>query len=105
MGSSTPKRRPPITDEGRESRLISLAVDLAEKQLENGTASAQVITHLLKLATGREKLERKKLENENLLLSAKVDHMASTKRIEQLYEEAMDAMKTYSGQNGSDYED
>jgi len=105
MGASTPKRRPPTTDEGRENRLISLAIDLAEKQLENGTASSQVITTLLKLATGREKLERAKLENENLVLSAKVDHMASTRRIEQLYEEAMEAMKTYSGQNGSDYED
>jgi hypothetical protein len=98
-------RRPATTLEGRENQLISLAVELAEKQMREGSASSQVITHFLKLASTREKLEQRKIEQENLLLSAKVDQLASAKRIEELYEEALKAMKTYSGQNGGDYED
>lgn len=38
-------RRPALTPDARENQMISLAVDLAERQLEEGTASSQVITH------------------------------------------------------------
>ncbi len=98
-------RRPATTDAGRESQLISLAADLAEKQLVEGTASAQVITHFLKLASTREKLEQEKIQKENLLLSAKVDQLASAKRIEELYETALNAMRTYAGRDVDSYED
>lgn len=93
------KRRPATSPEGRENQLISLAADLAEKQLSEGTASAQVITHFLKLASTREKLEQEKLQRENLLLAAKVDQIASAKRIEELYTAALNAMRSYSGQD------
>lgn len=99
------KRRPANTDKGRENQLISLASDLAEKQLSEGTASSQVITHYLKLGSSREKLEQERLEKENLLLKAKVDAMASQKRIEELYEEALNAMKSYAGQDLTGDED
>lgn len=89
--------RPATTPEGRENQLISLAADLAEKQLAAGTASAQVITHFLKLGSTREALEQERLQRENLLLSAKVDQLASAKRIEELYEQALGAMRTYAG--------
>lgn len=106
---STPKkrktRRPATTDEGRESQLISLAVDLAEKQLVEGTASSQVLTHFLKLASTREKLEQAKIEKENLLLSAKVDQLASAKRVEELYAKALEAMRTYAGREVDHYDD
>jgi hypothetical protein len=92
-------RRPATTPEGRENQLISLAADLAERQLVEGTASSQVITHFLKLASTREQLEQERLHRENLLLSAKVDQMASTKRIEELYETALNAMRQYAGRN------
>ena len=91
-------RRPATTPEGRENQLISLAADLAEKQLVAGTASSQVITHFLKLASTRERLEQERLQRENSLLRAKVDQLASAKRIEELYETALNAMRTYSGQ-------
>ena len=45
------KIRPALTPEARENQMISLAVDLAEKQLMEGTASSQVITHYLKLGS------------------------------------------------------
>ncbi len=99
------KRRPATTPEGRENQLISLAVDLAEKMLVEGTAPAQVITHFLKLASTREKLEQSRIENENLLLAAKVDQMASAKRIEEMYELALKAMRAYSGQDLEEYDE
>lgn len=89
--------RPATTAEGRENQLISLAADLAERQLREGSASSQVITHFLKMASTREKLEQERLQRENLLLSAKVEQMASSKRIEELYETALNAMRQYSG--------
>lgn len=103
--SARKPRRPANTPEGRESQLVSLAFDLVEQRLLNGSASASETVHLLKLGSTREKLEQQRLQNENLLLSAKVDQMASAKRIEELYEEALSAMKTYSGQASTDFED
>jgi hypothetical protein len=91
------KIRPATTPEGREGQLISLAVDLAERQLIEGTASAQVIGHFLKMASTREKLEQAKIQHENLLLSAKIEQIASGARIEELYEKALNAMREYGG--------
>ena len=94
-----PRRRPPAKDpETRELQMISAATDLAEKQIREGTASATVITHYLKLATGRERLERERIEAENKLLRAKVENLESQKRVETLYEDALKAMRAYSGQ-------
>ena len=101
-------RRPPATTpDAREKQLTALAYDLAEKQLADGTASAQVINHFLKLGTQREKLERQKLSGENKLLDARVESLASGKRIEELYSEAMKAFKGYAGltDDEDDYED
>jgi ribulose-5-phosphate 4-epimerase/fuculose-1-phosphate aldolase len=99
-------RRPPATTpEARENQMINLAMDLAEKQLVEGTASSQIITHYLKLATTTQQLEKEKLEKENLLLKAKTEAIQSAKEVEKLYKEAMDAFKSYSGQgaDGDDY--
>lgn len=95
--STSRKGRPAITPEGRENQLISLAVDLAEKQLSEGTASAQVISHYLKLGSTREKLEQERLAKENHLLGVKAEHMESAKRVEELYETALNAMRSYAG--------
>lgn len=79
--------------------MISLAFDLAERQLAEGSASSQVITHYLKLATTREKLEREKLELEKNLLQARTESIASSQRVEELYMEALSAMRSYQGNN------
>jgi hypothetical protein len=93
------RRRPPaITPEARENQLIAASYDLAEKQIEDGTASAQIITHFLKMGTQRERLERAKIEQENLVLKAKIDAMASSARVEEMYGKALSAMRAYSGQ-------
>lgn len=100
--SSQKRSRPALTPEARENQMIALAVDLAEQQLRDGTASSQVITHFLKLATTKERLEREKLEQENKLLIAKTEALQSAKRIEELYDNAISAMRSYSGQGDND---
>ena len=99
--SSSKKIRPALTPESRENQLISLAVDLAEQQLRDGTASSQVITHYLKLGSTRERLEKEKLEEENKLLKAKTEQLQSMKRMEELYADAIKAMQNYSGNGDS----
>lgn len=101
------KLRPASTPEARENQLIALAVDLAEKQLMEGTASSQVITHYLKLGSTKERIEREILEKQKELIVAKTENLQSAKRIEELYTNALNAMKNYSGQanSGDDEED
>lgn len=92
------KSAPPAsTPEGRENQLIALAIDEAEKQIRSGTASSQIITHFLKLASSKEKLEREKLELENELIKAKTEALQSQKNMEDLYSSAIKAMQTYTG--------
>ena len=92
-----PRRKPATTPEARENQLISLATDLAERQLEEGTASSQVITHYLKLGSTKEKIEKEILEQQKELIQAKTQNLKSAQRIEELYSEAINAMKHYSG--------
>jgi hypothetical protein len=102
----TRRRRPPATTpEARENQMINLAIDLAEKQLSEGTASSQVITHYLKLGTTRERIEKDILEEQRHLIRAKTEQIQSTKRIEELYENARKAMLSYGGHGGDDEDD
>lgn len=94
-GTRSPRRPPARTPEAREQELISLAYELAEKQLREGTASSQIITQLLKGGTQREKVEQERLRNENLLAQAKIENMKSGERIEEMYTQAMRAMTSY----------
>ena len=98
------KIRPALTPEARENQMISLAVDLAEKQLQEGTASSQVITHYLKLGSMRERREREKLAEENKLLRAKTKSIEEAADMKDLYVNAIKAMARYSG-NGDDDEE
>lgn len=99
---TTDRVRPALTPESRENQLIALSVDLAEKQLREGTASSQVITHFLKLGSTKNQLELEKIRHENALLEAKTKSLESAKRVEELYENALNAMKDYSGHGGAD---
>ena len=91
-------RRRALSPEAREQQLISLAMDVAEEQMENRTASAQVITHYLKLATMKEKREMEKTEAEIELMKAKIEALQREERIEELFKSALDSFKVYSGQ-------
>lgn len=94
---NTKKRPPATTPEARENQLVSLAVDLAEKQLMDGTASSQVITHYLKIGTTRENIEKDILKEKKKLMVAQTEQLESQKRVEELYAKALSAMKSYSG--------
>lgn len=97
--------RPATTPEAREGQLVALATNLAEKQLRDGTASAQVITHYLRHGSIREKLEQQRLENENRLTQAKIEQIQSQARVEELYKSALSAMKSYGGHENDDEDD
>jgi len=99
---SSRKMRPALSPEVRENQLVSLAVDLAEKQLRDGTASSQVITHYLKLGSTKERIEKEILEKQKELIEAKTQSLQSAQRIEELYKNALDAMRNYSGQGDPD---
>lgn len=101
--NASKSRRPPATTpEERENQLIAQATDLASRQLADGTASAQVISHYLKLGSSREKLEQARMAMEVELLEAKKESMASTVRTEALMKDALNAFRSYSGQTVSD---
>lgn len=100
LQSDKPKKkdiRPALTPEARENQLIFLATELAEQQLRDGTASSQVITHYLKLGSSKEKIEKEILERQKDLITAKTEALQSAKHVEELYANAIEAMKSYSG--------
>lgn len=98
------RSKPATTPEERENQLISLAYDLVEQRLLDGTATSQETTHFLKMGSEKERLEREKLREENEALRAKTESLRSAVRMEETYKNALKAMREYSGQ-GVDDED
>lgn len=97
--------RPAITPEAEENQLISLAVDLVKQRLIDGTATSQETVHFLKLGSMKNRLEMEKLQEENKLLKAKTEAIQSQKRVEELYSKALNAMRSYAGQDTMDDEE
>ena len=99
--------RPALSPEARENQMISLAVDLVEKRLREGTASSAETTYYLRLSGSKARLEKEKLEEENKLLRAKTEALQAAKNTEEMYAEAIKAMGIYSGKdeedNGNDW--
>lgn len=93
------RQRPAEDPDAREKQMISYAMDLAEQQLLNGTASSQVISHFLKLGTRQYDYEMEKLRNENELIKAKVEAYETNKEMIELYNDAMEAMSSYQRGN------
>lgn len=98
----TESSRPFLTPEGQQTYLVSLAYKLAEQRLKDGTASSQEVTHFLEYGSPTSTLKREKLERENELLRAKTEAIKSQKRVEELYDEAITAMRKYNGQMNPD---
>lgn len=102
---SKSRMAPATTPEGREQQMVSLAFDLAQSQLEDGTASAQVITHFLKFGSSQNALEKEKLRKENLLMQARVDQISASAQNSELYQEAINMMKIYTGEDPEEQTD
>ena len=96
-GSPSPQFSPASNPEERENQMISLAVNLAEQQLREGTASSQVIVHYLKLASTRNKLEEEKIRYETAMLEAKKEALTKSGQLQELMENALEAFRSYSG--------
>jgi len=90
-------RKPATTPESRELELSAAAYDLAEEQIVSGTASSQVITHFLKAGSMRERLEQERMHHEIELMEVKKQQLEGQKRVEELYINALEAMRGYSG--------
>lgn len=97
-----PKSRPALSPEARENQMIALAMDLAEQQLRDGTASSQLITEFVKRGSTKARLEKEILAEQKELLVAKTEALQSQKRVEELYAEALKAMRNYNGQGDPD---
>jgi hypothetical protein len=93
----------PLSQEARENNIISLAMDLAEQRLRDGTASAQEVTYWLRYGSQRDRLEREMMEQKAELLKAKTDAIKAAEKSELLYAEAIKAFRLYEGA-GSDEE-
>lgn len=94
--------RPALTPEARELQIANLAMDLAEQQILDGTASSQVITHFLKAVSSKERQEAEMREMEKQLLAARTEALQAQKRSEELFKDAIEAFKRYSGNGGEE---
>lgn len=102
--SSKSTIRPALTPENAENQCISLAMDLVRQRLIDGTASSQETTHFLKLGSMKARVELEKLEADRDLAVAKKEQLQSQKKMEEMYAEAIKAMRGYSGQD-DDYDE
>lgn len=91
------KSPPATTPEGRENQLVSLAFEVAEERLRNRTASAQEIVQLMKMGSVDATIERDILKKQKELITAKTEAIRAQRRVEELYAEAIVAMKSYAG--------
>lgn len=97
--TTTRPSKPATTPEAREKQLVKLAVDLAEKQLKEGTASPSIINHYLKIASSRETLEREILERQAKLIEAKAENMTKDREAQEVAKAAIEAMRSYQSGN------
>ena len=102
VNTSEKPTRPALTPEADQNQMISYAMNLVKKRLLAGTASSQETTHFLKLAASRDRLEVENLKKDIELKDAKIESLRGAKRMEDLYSNALDAMRRYSGNSSDD---
>lgn len=98
VSSDKPRRAPATSAEAREKQLIGLAYDEVERKIRAGEATSQELTHFLKLGSHRARLEERQIELNSMLAEKKIASIESAQRVEELYEQALSAMRSYSGQ-------
>lgn len=105
VSTSSKKQRPAENPEDRQKQIIALTIDRVEERIRNGTASSAEYVHFLKLASDEDRLKKEKLEGELALLRAKTEALESSKKSEEMYEEAIKAMRLYAGSDEDDIYD
>ena len=99
------RRKPATSPEAREQQLASLAYDVAEEQLASGTASSQVVPHFLKAGSSREKMEQMRMEHEIEMMKVKREAIRNQERADEMFSEALKAMRSYQGADSTSVED
>ena len=94
---NTRKSRSMSTPESELNRIVGKALALVEERIDNGTATSQETTTLIKYGSEKAKLDQEKVKYEIEYLKAKSEALASTKRSEELFAEAIKAMRSYNG--------
>ena len=102
---NTPPSGKRLTPEARENQLISLAYDLVEQRLRDGTATSQETTHFLKMGSIKSRLEMQILEEDAKLRKAKTEALESQKRTEELIKDGFAALRRYQGRYEEDIYD
>ena len=102
---NTPEFPPASSDEERTLQMGSLAMDLAEQRMRNGTASSAEILYFVKQASPEARLERIKLEEETKLIQARVADIERSRTTEELYGQIIAAFQEYQGINYDEYEE
>lgn len=95
--SDTRKSRKMLTPESELNRIVGKALALVEERIDNGTATSQETTTLIKYGSEKARLDQEKVKYEIEYLKAKSEALASTKRSEELFEAAIKAMRSYNG--------
>lgn len=89
--------RPIMSPEAYENHLINLAYKAVEKRIVSGEATSAELVHFLREGSMKQQYELEKLKKENELLKAKTESIASQKETKELYAEAINAFRKYSG--------
>lgn len=96
---------PAMSSEARDAQMSSLAYDLVEQRLRDGTATSQETTYFLKLSSPVATRQQKKLDKEIELLEAKTEAIKAAKRMDEVYMEAIGAFKLYAGEQDDNGEE
>ena len=88
----------PINPDDREKMMVNLAMDRAEEQLRDGTASQSLIIHFLKLGTEMTQLEQK-------LVDAKVKQIKDVTNTNQNNKKVIEAIQGYKPKHGTKNDD
>lgn len=94
-----PKPIPPRTEEEEQKLAAGLAMDLAIKWMQEGTAPAQIVTHFLKVNSLKEQAELEKTRREIELLKAKKKAIELAEEQDKKYEEVIRAISSYAGKD------
>lgn len=89
----------------RERENMFLATELAAKQLRDGTAKAQVVTHYLRMSSPREDIERRMMEAKIALLEGQLAACQNDMATQALIIEALESLREYRGSGEVQYED
>lgn len=94
IGPETP---PDLSSSAIEKRLIAKAYAEAERRIDNGTATSEMICLFLKAGSNKHYIDEQKTQAELDYTRAKVDLVRSQIKTEEMIVAAMDAMKMYQG--------